>query len=179
MEGSLLLLATIWSKISAIEVAPHLVLHLNHILLGTAVGIGLSCASSILFWLGKFPALKWLGAMREMILNDLAPFFSTITLTDVMLLAAASGFCEEVLFRGVIQEQFGLMGASVLFGLVHTPSLRYPQYGIWAMTAGILLGWLYQYTNSLWTPIFAHIVNNILGLLILRWFGKRATQTQA
>jgi membrane protease YdiL (CAAX protease family) len=173
MEGALLLIATIWSQLAEIQLTPHLIPDWMHLLMGIAVGVALASLSSLLFWLGKFPAFKVLAGLRELVLNELAPVFAHITLADVIVIAIASGFCEEIMFRGVLQDQFGLLGASFMFGIMHSPSFRYPQYGIWAFAAGILLGLLYQSTNTLWTPIFAHIINNVLGLLVLRWIGIR------
>ena len=178
MEGLLLLFATVWSQLAEIVLAPHLSLTSKDVLLGTALGVGLAIGSNLLFWMGKFHFFKWLAPLRDMILRDLAPSFADITAQDIFLISLASGFCEEVLFRGVLQDQFGLLGASAMFGLVHSPSLKHPHYGLWALVAGLLLGLLYQSTGSLWAPIIAHVVNNILGLMVLKSLGRRATASK-
>jgi membrane protease YdiL (CAAX protease family) len=178
MEGSLLALSTIWMHLSTIDLLPHLRLHFMHVLMGAAVGVGLASGGTLLFWLGKFSAFQWLAGLRHAIVEDLAPKFACITAGDIIALSLASGFCEEIMFRGVLQDQFGLLGASVLFGVLHVPSLRYPQYGIWALTAGFLLGGLYEFTHSLWVPISAHTINNLLGLAMLRWIGTHPTESK-
>lgn len=172
MEGVLLLIATAWSWLREIPLAGTLIPTGHGLLLGTASGIALSISGSSIYWLAKFKIFKWLGGIRELIAKELAPLFSTITLFDVLLVAVTSGFCEEIFFRGVLQQQFGILSASIMFGFLHSPSLRYPQYGIWAFVAGLFLGWLYDYTGNLWAPIVAHIVNNIIGLLLLRYIAR-------
>lgn len=179
LEGALLLCATIWSMLAQIPLAPALKLNAMQAMLGTASGIALATVSNLMFWLGKFPSFKLLYGLRDLVLKELAPAFADITWSDIILLSLASGFCEEVLFRGVLQNQFGLFGASVLFGIVHCPSLKYPHYGIWALIAGLGLGYLYQSTGSLWTPIIAHVVNNILGLFVLKTIGRRLLASKA
>jgi membrane protease YdiL (CAAX protease family) len=174
MEGVLLLIATGWSWLREIPMAAALVPNSRGLLLGTASGIALSISGAGIYWMSKFKLFKWLVGIRELITKELAPLFSTITLPDVFLVAVTSGFCEEIFFRGVLQQQFGILSASIMFGFLHSPSLRYPQYGIWAFVAGLFLGWLYDYTGNLWAPIVAHVVNNILGLLLLRYISRSA-----
>lgn len=175
MEGALLALSTIWMHLATIDLLPHLKLYSMPVLMGVAVGVGLASGGTILYWLGKFSFFHWLSGLRQAIADDLAPKFAAITIGDIIVLSIVTGFCEEIMFRGVLQEEFGLLGASVLFGVLHVPSLRHPQYGLWALTAGMILGGLYQTTNSLWAPIVAHTVNNIVGLAMLRWLGTRPT----
>ena len=174
MEGVLLLIATVWSQVREIPMITALVPTSQGLLLGTASGIALSLSGLMIFWLAKYKVFKWLGGIRELLTKELGPLFSTVTLGDVILIAVASGFCEEIFFRGVLQQQFGIVSASIMFGFLHSPSLRFPQYGIWAFVAGLFLGWIYQITGNLWTPIIAHIVNNILGLLLLRYIGRQS-----
>jgi hypothetical protein len=102
--------------------------------------------------------------------------FATFTVPDIILVAAASGFCEEVFFRGVIQSQFGLFGAAAFFAIFHCPSLRHLPYGLWALTAGLFLGGLLTFTHSLWTPILAHSISNLIVLIFMRYPRPEASQ---
>jgi hypothetical protein len=59
-----------------------------------------------------------------------------------------------------------------LFGFFHCPTRRYLPYCFWAASAGLFLGWLLLTFNSLWTPILAHGLSNLVVLLYLR-FGRK------
>lgn len=172
VEGFLLSAATVWSWASAIQLAPHMALSNEMVLLGLACGLALVLSSFALLWLGKSVGL--FSRLRETILTEIAPLFGELTWMDALLVAAVSGFCEEILFRGVIQSQCGLWLTSFIFGLFHCPSLRHLSYGIWAMAAGLFLGWIYDSTGNLWVPILAHALSNAISLIFLRYGVKTA-----
>ncbi len=70
--------------------------------------------------------------LREMkgVWDDLlTPFGKSLTLAEIAALAALSGISEEIFFRGAVQGEIGIVGASVLFGLLHPLNLSYV---IWA-----------------------------------------------
>jgi hypothetical protein len=180
MEATLLLTATVWCQISNIDLRPGLHGKPGDILVGAAVGLGLAFSSVLMYWVGKFPLFKWMSGTRELVTKLMGPLFADATTIDILFISLISGFCEEVLFRGVIQEQWGLFPASVIFGVLHTAGPRYPHYPIWAFTAALIFGGMYGATHSLWPPIVAHITNNFLGLCVLRKLGKRtATESES
>jgi len=85
-----------------------------------------------------------------------------------LVLAAASGFAEEALFRGALQPEVGLVAASALFGLAHwapRPELRL--WTLFSVAAGLLLGTLYDATGNLVAPVVAHFGINAVNLRIL------------
>jgi membrane protease YdiL (CAAX protease family) len=87
----------------------------------------------------------------------------------VLYLAAISAFAEELLFRGAIQPFAGLALTSVLFGLLHMGGDgRISAWSVWAVLAGLLLGWMYDETASLWPPVAAHFTVNAAALLGFR-----------
>ncbi|UTW69753.1 CPBP family intramembrane metalloprotease [Anaerobacillus sp. HL2] len=67
-------------------------------------------------------------------------------------------FAEELLFRGVIQTQFGIIPASILFAIIHFRYLRKPILFIITVSLSFFLGWLYLVTENLLVPIFTHFV---------------------
>lgn len=77
---------------------------------------------------------------------------------------------EELFFRGFIhnglRNSFGMWGAiigsSLLFGLFHI----IPAQVITAFLLGLVLGWLYEKSGSLWAVILCHVVNNGLAMLL-------------
>lgn len=103
----------------------------------------------------------------------LSSWVSRLHIPAILLLAAASGVAEEIFFRGWLQTQFGLVAASILFGLCHIWSKDALPYGLYAMGMGFVLGLLFEQTEcNLWAPALAHAINNLLGFLALkyRWF---------
>jgi membrane protease YdiL (CAAX protease family) len=82
------------------------------------------------------------------------------------VLALATGFGEEILFRGALQPVFGLPVTSLLFAVVHV------QYGLTPITIvvfvlGLILGLVRRYTNTT-VAIFVHFGYNFsLGLFSL------------
>ena len=102
------------------------------------------------------------------LIRTLRPRLRDVRTLSLVLLAVASGMGEEVLFRGWLQAEVGLVGASLLFGAVHVWGRDAWPYGLYAAAMGAGLGGLLIVTGSLWAPIFAHGLNNLLGFLALR-----------
>ncbi len=76
---------------------------------------------------------------------------------------------EEVVFRGVIANSLnrygpwaGILGGAVIFAAVHGPSVIFFN----ALMAGILTGWLFRETNSIWPGVLTHVVYNGIWLVI-------------
>jgi membrane protease YdiL (CAAX protease family) len=66
-----------------------------------------------------------------------------------------------------VQQEFGLVVASLVFGLVHVgPDRRYLVWTAWAVLAGFLFGALYEVTGGLLAPILAHSAHNAVVLLV-------------
>ena len=78
---------------------------------------------------------------------------------------------EEVFFRGVLykwlRERWGVfIGVSVsslIFGLVHIDIA----IAATAFILGIVLALVYEYSNSVWTAILIHIINNSVKIILL------------
>jgi membrane protease YdiL (CAAX protease family) len=177
VEAVLLLLATLWSQFGEIDLLPLFRLNRNIVIIGLASGVLTASTGFILLWLGThFDSVKWLESLKKIVVDELTPLFKTLNAWDIFLVAASSGFCEEVFFRGVVQNQLGLFLAALLFGFFHCPTPRHFPYGIWALCAGAFLGWLLLHTGSIWTPIFAHSLSNFIVLLYLRFGRKEPVQ---
>lgn len=79
---------------------------------------------------------------------------------------------EELIFRGILQNKLevyfksahlAIIVSSLLFSGFH---LQF--YGfIPRLLLGILFGYLYYWSRSLWYPIFAHLINNGLTLIMI------------
>jgi membrane protease YdiL (CAAX protease family) len=85
---------------------------------------------------------------------------------QIILMAAISGVCEELIFRGALfripEEMFGTLVAlvisAVFFGGAHilNPHATLVSSTAIAIEAGLLLGFAYTATRSLWLPIGLH-----------------------
>ncbi len=93
------------------------------------------------------------------------------TIYTGIMVVVASPLIEEVLFRGMILDGFlkryspwkSILWSSLLFGLFHFNPWQF----IPAFIVGILMGYIYWKTRSLWLCIFIHFINNGLSYLAL------------
>ena len=86
----------------------------------------------------------------------------------LLVVSVLAGIGEELFFRGILQNQLcqmtknihlGVFISAAFFSLIH---LQF--YGFFArLFLGLVLGYLYVYSQSLWLPIIAHALNNALG----------------
>lgn len=102
------------------------------------------------------------GGINELI-------FKNRPLWHIIVLSFVVAFCEEWLFRGAIQASWGPYWTSILFAAIH---IRYLQH--WLMTGLVFgisygLGWIYIQTGSLWTPIIAHFMIDLIMGCIIRY----------
>lgn len=92
-------------------------------------------------------------------------------LTNVFFIALIPAICEEVFFRGIVQRfahtwlkkwwlSIGL--SALIFAAFHASISEL----VPILLAGILLGWVYYITSSLWLSILLHLVNNGVQVLI-------------
>lgn len=101
----------------------------------------------------------------EQMLADYKTMFEGINMQYLLIGGVFVGpICEEIIFRGIIQEGFihtydgprALLYSAIIFGVIHLMPLQV----INAFLAGILLGWIYWKTRSLWIVMILHILNN-------------------
>ncbi|NCU16352.1 CPBP family intramembrane glutamic endopeptidase [Pallidibacillus pasinlerensis] len=76
-------------------------------------------------------------------------------------------FCEELLFRGVIQTKFGLVAASLIFAIVHFRYLANKFLLTYVVLLSFFIGYIYEYTGNLAATFMMHfVIDSLLGLLI-------------
>jgi hypothetical protein len=81
------------------------------------------------------------------------------------VLALFSSVAEELLFRGVMQANIGIVATSIIFGLLHKqPNTFIGVWSIFATLAGFIFGFLYQWSGGLLAPILAHFLINAVNL---------------
>ncbi len=152
----LIVVAACWAHVRGIALAALLQPTARTLLGGAAVGA--------LLWL-SIPILRRLPEMAPVWETVLVPFSRSLTLADVLVVAALSGISEEIFFRGVLLPEIGVVGSSALFGLLHAVNRV---YAVWAALIGAAFALLTTHGATLVTPIAAHAVYNAGALLILR-----------
>lgn len=100
----------------------------------------------------------------------------------VLALAILPAIAEELFFRGVIQNMLQKSGMTAMAAIVVTGfsfsvmHLEFDNFvAIWMM--GIVLGWLYYYSQNLWVSIIAHFLNNFSMIALKFAFFNGVTTT--
>ena len=90
----------------------------------------------------------------------------------ILGLSVGAPIAEEVLFRGVFQRglerrwgrpRLALVLSAFIFAGFHLEAVQFPVL----LLLGLLFGWLYQRSGSLWPSIVAHATNNLVAVLVL------------
>jgi membrane protease YdiL (CAAX protease family) len=157
--GSLTVAAALWSGLRGLDLR-----FFGHSAASSALLGALTALATISLGL---LAYRLVPVLRE-IAEELAPrLVDGASYGGLALVATFSGVGEEAFFRGVIQQEFGLVIASLVFGVVHVgPDRRYLVWTAWAVLAGFLFGALYEVTGGLLAPILAHAGHNAATLLL-------------
>ena len=131
--------------------------------------IGLILSFSVSYIIGAI--LTYLPGYDGMMDNYLA-MFGDIDPIDLILTVAVIGpICEEIIFRGVILEGLlkkydttkAILFSSLIFSVIHLQPLQV----ISTFFIGLILGWIYVKTQSLWVCIGIHIINNLVAVLMM------------
>lgn len=94
------------------------------------------------------------------------------TITGFLGICIVGPIMEEIIMRRVILKEmeaatksmwWGIIISSALFAIIHINPIQV----VFAMPAGIFLGWLYCKTGSLLVPICIHILNNTISFITL------------
>ncbi|MFS0656383.1 CPBP family intramembrane glutamic endopeptidase [Bacillus sp. 179-C3.3 HS] len=88
--------------------------------------------------------------------------FRNRSIPHIVVLALLIAFSEEILFRGILQQQFGLEIASIVFALLHFRYLSKILLFILVVSISIFLGLLYEWTGNLFVPIMTHFVIDLV-----------------
>jgi len=166
-EGIILLLALGLGAWTGHEWAPMLQVTPAEGGLGVLAGLGLVILHVLLLFPGgdRNPLYR---SIYVPLRTALRPAVRAARVSDILLISIASGVGEELFFRGWLQTEFGIIGASLLFGAAHVWEREALPYGLYTAGMGFVLGGLFAYTEQgLWAPILAHTVNNLIGLWAL------------
>lgn len=166
-QSVLLLISILWINIlPRYNVLQYFRVDFISIACGILTGTGLAISGYGFYKFSK--KIKFLSTTVELFENLLAPVFRNLNPIDIIFLSLISSLIEEIFFRGLLLPATGIIISSIAFGLLHLPGARYWIYAFWATFSGIILGYLFIVTNTLWCPIIAHMVNNIIGMFMLK-----------
>jgi hypothetical protein len=97
----------------------------------------------------------------------------------ILVVSVTPSFCEEVLFRGLVQKNFslalnprrGFIVTGIIFGLYHFN----PFHAVPLIALGIYFGFLQYRSRTLIIPILAHFVNNSFSVTAAYAYGFSAS----
>lgn len=93
-----------------------------------------------------------------------------ILVFNIVMVGVLPAIAEEFFFRGVIQKLFvdwsknlhlGILFSALLFSAFHMQFYTF----LPRLIMGIYLGYLFVWSGSMWIPVFAHFVNNSVGVV--------------
>lgn len=96
---------------------------------------------------------------------------------NIFMIAIMAAISEEFLFRGVLLKLFSEwtknIHLAVIFSAILFSAFHLQFYGFFPrFILGVLLGYLFVWTKSLWVPIFIHFLNNAVAVIISYLFNK-------
>lgn len=101
-------------------------------------------------------------------------------LANLVVIALLPAIGEEIVFRGVVQQQLmrrianpwvALVISAAVFSFIH---LQFEGF-LPRLILGLLLGWLYWQTRNFWVPVLAHFFNNALQVVGQYLYGKEVS----
>jgi len=117
-----------------------------------------------LSWLQEY-FIEQETSMEKVMERFLRPENSLSLFVNLFVIAIIPAIGEEMLFRGIIQKIFirwfgnihtGILVTALLFGVLHFQFLSLlPRFVL-----GIIIGYLFVWTRTLWMPILAHFIVN-------------------
>jgi len=101
-------------------------------------------------------------------------------LFNIFMIGVLPSIGEELIFRGVLQRLFtewtknihwGIAIAAILFSAMHMQFFGF----LPRMILGVLLGYLFYWSESIWIPIIGHFVNNTVAIITYYLYGDNMT----
>lgn len=168
-ELALAVIALVWGYLRELNI--ELGVNMHSILLGVVATLIPLSLNLLLF--GK-PAdtknyLKQFAVFRDEIAT---PLVVGLGGQQILLVSVLAGIGEELLFRGVIQSEFGIHVSVLLFALLHFgPEIRrfYLVFLVY-LIFGYLFSGLFLISGGLLAPIVCHALYDYLAI---RWLERR------
>ena len=105
------------------------------------------------------------NSSSDVLLDLIVPDKGYMVVLVFVMIVIVPPFCEEFLFRGLVLGNLlpygkgvAIVGSALLFGAMHQ---NFSQF-LYTTAAGILLGYLYVESRSIWPSTLVHMLNNLL-----------------
>ncbi len=155
-----------WTRFLKLRAAPYL----GQLSLSVLFLLFIMPLAQYAFFLNKqLPLPEWMVSMEDNInglISGLLVMESPAELAlNLLTIAIIPAIAEEFLFRGVLQQKIAHFSrrpvlaiwiAAILFSAIHGQFEGF----LARVVLGAALGYLLYWTNNLWVPIFAHLLNN-------------------
>ena len=168
VEGGATILALALARYFKIGIFPLSVNVAGDILAGTAAAL-----PPFLFFMfsvsEKAAKLPLIGPLRQKVITEIKDIFDNMNLADLVVISLFAGIGEEMLFRGVLQAHFGIIIASIVFGLMHSVSVAYV---IVTIIMGLYIGIIFESGGSLLVPMQLHFIYDLAALVYLKYIVK-------
>jgi uncharacterized protein len=143
---------------------------LNMLLVGiAALGLSLPIIQWLYEWNKTWPLPAWMkaseAATEKLIETLLITKNPAEVILNILVIAIVPAIGEEIIFRGGLQKQLGrliqnphiaIWLTAALFSAFH---MQFEGF-LPRMVLGVLLGYTYYWSRSLWLPIALHAINN-------------------
>jgi len=151
-------------------------LRIHWTLEGSLYGFLATIPLALGIWLCMKSPWRPFQQLLDLLNEKVVPLFDGCQIWEFAGIALFAGFGEEMLFRGIIQNALsnlfepgvgsliGLVGASLLFGLLHWLTLT---YAILAALIGLYLGGVWIATGNLLVPAVVHAAYDFWALVYL------------
>jgi membrane protease YdiL (CAAX protease family) len=134
-----------------------------------------------------FEDVEWASKIDEGSIDALMKMLQMDSVWDLLvnliIIALLPAIGEELLFRGIIQKELvsriknhhvAIVIASIIFSGVHLQIQGFfPKFFI-----GMILGYAYFWTKSIWYPMILHFINNGMQTLVLFFVGDQMDAIQ-
>lgn len=134
---------------------------------GAVYGYVAMLMSPAIFLINIFSECLSLEDMNQDVFEKL--MYNPLGVASIVLVGP---FTEELVFRMGIQPRFMKLGLSpfvaivlsaLIFGVIHMNPAQIPV----GFLFGLILGWLYWRSGSIWVPFAAHVLNNLIGVTLV------------
>ena len=151
-----------------------------NIFMGSLFMFAVMPVAQLAMWINKkIPLPEWMHTMEaqnsELVANMLQADSTYELFFNLLVVAILPSIGEEILFRGVIQQQIersmknGVIAVWITAAIFSAVHMQFEGF-LARLVLGAALGYLFYWTKNLWVPIIAHFLNNGLQVVAAHFF---------
>jgi len=100
---------------------------------------------------------------------------------NLLMIAILPAIGEELIFRGILQRIFSEWTKNIHWGIIISAflfsAMHFQFYGFLPrFMLGVLLGYLFYWSGSIWIPILGHFVNNSVAIIVYYFYADKAME---